>query len=43
MEGQSKEPRRLEAYCRGGQNPPGAVVLFGRKVVVVVVVVLKRK
>ena len=30
VEGQSKESRSLEAYCRGGQGPPRAVELFGR-------------
>jgi hypothetical protein len=29
MERQSKEPRSLEAYCRGGQGPPWAVAPFG--------------
>jgi hypothetical protein len=29
--GQSKGPRSLEAYCRGGQGTPRAVVLFGKK------------
>jgi hypothetical protein len=29
MERQSKEPRSLEAYCRGGQGPPRAVAPFG--------------
>jgi hypothetical protein len=29
MERQSKELRSLEAYCRGGQSPPRAVVPFG--------------
>jgi hypothetical protein len=28
MERQSKESRDLEAYCRGGQGPPRAVVPF---------------
>jgi hypothetical protein len=31
MEGQSKEPRRLEACCRGSQGPPRAVAPLGRK------------
>jgi hypothetical protein len=31
MERQSKESRGLEAYCRGGQDPPQAVAPFGRK------------
>jgi hypothetical protein len=30
MEGQSKEPRSLEACCREGQGPPRAVAPFGR-------------
>ena len=30
MERQSKEPRDLEAYCRGGQGPPRAVAPSGR-------------
>jgi hypothetical protein len=30
-DGQSKELRSLEAYCRGGQGPPRALELFGRK------------
>jgi hypothetical protein len=29
MERQSKEPRSVEAYCRGGQGPPRAVAPFG--------------
>jgi hypothetical protein len=29
MERQSKEPRSLEAYCRGGQGPHRAVAPFG--------------
>jgi hypothetical protein len=29
VERQSKEPRSLEAYCRGGQGPPRAVAPFG--------------
>jgi hypothetical protein len=31
VEGQSKESRSLEAYCRGGLGPLRAVVLLGRK------------
>jgi hypothetical protein len=31
MEGQSKRSRGLEAYCKGGQGPPGAVVPSKRK------------
>jgi hypothetical protein len=30
VEGQSTEPRSLEAYCGGGQGPPRAVELFRR-------------
>jgi hypothetical protein len=29
MEGQSKESRGLEAYCKGGQGPPRAVAQSG--------------